>query len=96
MQWNAETKDRIEARLAAKENSLAPYACKSAQAIRFHEALEDLRTFSTIPIRLFILIATAATSTRRRSFTWSKTITLRTACCTCNWWRKSQEPSGVS
>lgn len=43
MQWNAETKDRIEARLAAKENSLAPYACKSAQAIRFHEASEDLR-----------------------------------------------------
>ncbi|OWV26497.1 phosphohydrolase [Fibrobacter sp. UWB1] len=43
MQWNAETRERIEARLNSKENSLAPYACKSAQAIRFHEASEDLR-----------------------------------------------------
>ena len=36
MQWNAETKDQIEARLAAKEESLAPYACRSAQAYRYH------------------------------------------------------------
>ena len=43
MEWNAETKERIESRLNEKENSLAAYACKSAQAIRFHEALEDLR-----------------------------------------------------
>ncbi len=43
MEWNAETKERIESRLNDKESSLAAYACKSAQAIRFHEALEDLR-----------------------------------------------------
>ena len=43
MEWNAETKERIESRLNEKENSLAAYACKSAQAIRFHEASEDLR-----------------------------------------------------
>ena len=43
MQWNAETKDRIKARLNAKEDSLAPYACKSAAAVRFHEAPEDVR-----------------------------------------------------
>ncbi|WP_405341077.1 deoxyguanosinetriphosphate triphosphohydrolase family protein [Fibrobacter sp.] len=43
MEWNAETKERIEVRLNAKEASLAPYACKSAQAVRFHEAPEDLR-----------------------------------------------------
>ena len=43
MQWNAETRERIEARLNSKESSLAPYACKSAQAVRFHEALEDVR-----------------------------------------------------
>ena len=43
MEWNAEIKERIESRLNGKENSLAAYACKSAQAIRFHEALEDLR-----------------------------------------------------
>ena len=43
MEWNAETKERIESRLNEKENSLAAYACKSALAIRFHEALEDLR-----------------------------------------------------
>jgi len=43
MQWNAETKERIEARLNAKESSLAPYACKSARAVRFHEAKEDIR-----------------------------------------------------
>ena len=35
MQWNAETKDQIEARLAAKEELLAPYACRSAQAYRY-------------------------------------------------------------
>ncbi|MBR5025308.1 MAG: HD domain-containing protein, partial [Victivallales bacterium] len=43
MQWNAKTKERIEARLNAKENSLAPYACKSAAAVRFREASEDVR-----------------------------------------------------
>ena len=43
MQWNAETKDRIKARLNVKEDSLAPYACKSAAAVRFHEAPEDVR-----------------------------------------------------
>ena len=43
MQWNAETKERVEARLNAKENSLAPYACKSAQAYRYHDAPEDVR-----------------------------------------------------
>ena len=43
MQWNAETKERIEARLNAKENSLAPYACKSASAVRFREASGDVR-----------------------------------------------------
>ena len=43
MEWNIAVKERIESRLNEKENSLAAYACKSAQAIRFHEALEDLR-----------------------------------------------------
>jgi dGTPase len=43
MQWNAETKNRIESRLSDKESSLAPYACKSNQAVRFHDASEDLR-----------------------------------------------------
>ena len=43
MQWNAETKERIKARLNAKENSLAPYACRSAQAYRYHDAPEDVR-----------------------------------------------------
>lgn len=43
MQWNANTKGRIEARLNAKEDSLAPYACKSAQAVRFHESRDDIR-----------------------------------------------------
>ncbi len=43
MEWNAETKERIESRLNDKESSLASYACKSAQAVRFHEAPEDLR-----------------------------------------------------
>ena len=43
MQWNAETKERIEARLNAKEASLAPYACKSTDAYRYREASEDLR-----------------------------------------------------
>ena len=43
MQWNAETKERIEHRLSAKENSLAPYACKSAQAVRFHKSKDDIR-----------------------------------------------------
>ena len=43
MEWNAETKERIESRLNEKESTLAAYACKSAQALRFHEAPEDLR-----------------------------------------------------
>lgn len=43
MQWNAETKERIETRLNAKETSLAPYACKSAQAYRYHDVPEDVR-----------------------------------------------------
>ena len=43
MQWNAETKERIEVRLNAKEASLAPYACKSAQAVRFCEDKDDIR-----------------------------------------------------
>ena len=43
MQWNAETKERIEVRLDAKEASLAPYACKSAQAVRFREDKDDIR-----------------------------------------------------
>ena len=43
MQWNADTKERIESRLNEKESSLAAYACKSAQAVRFQEAPEDLR-----------------------------------------------------
>ncbi len=43
MEWDAETKERIESRLNEKESTLAAYACKSAQAIRFHEAPEDLR-----------------------------------------------------
>ena len=43
MQWNAETKERIEARLNAKEVSLAPDACKSTDAYRYREASEDLR-----------------------------------------------------
>ena len=43
MQWNAETNERIEARLNAKEASLASYACKSTDAYRYREASEDLR-----------------------------------------------------
>lgn len=43
MEWNAETRERIEARLNSKESSLAPYACKSVQAVRFREAAEDVR-----------------------------------------------------
>jgi dGTPase len=43
MQWNAETKECIEARLNAKEASLAPYACKSAQAVRFRDDKDDIR-----------------------------------------------------
>lgn len=43
MQWNAETKDQIEARLAAKEELLAPYACKSTQAYRYHAENADVR-----------------------------------------------------
>jgi dGTPase len=43
MQWNTETKDQIEARLAAKEESLAPYACRSAQAYRYHAENADVR-----------------------------------------------------
>ncbi len=43
MEWNAAVKDRIESRLKEKENMLASYACKSSDAIRFHEMLDDVR-----------------------------------------------------
>lgn len=43
MEWNAAVKDRIKARLKEKENTLASYACKSSDAIRFHEMLDDVR-----------------------------------------------------
>lgn len=43
MQWIAEIKSCIGARLEANENSLASYACKSAQAVRFHESQADVR-----------------------------------------------------
>lgn len=43
MEWNTTVKNRIESRLNDKENSLAAYACKSAQAVRFHEAPKDIR-----------------------------------------------------
>ena len=43
MQWNAETKDRIEARLTGKESALADYACKSVQAYRYRPDGDDIR-----------------------------------------------------
>ena len=43
MEWNASVKKQIESRLMEKENSLAEYACKSAAAIRYHEAQEDIQ-----------------------------------------------------
>lgn len=43
MEWNAAVKDRIESRLKEKENTLASYACKSSDAIRFHEMPDDVR-----------------------------------------------------
>lgn len=43
MEWNAAVKDRIKARLKEKENTLVSYACKSSDAIRFHEMLDDVR-----------------------------------------------------
>ena len=43
MEWNASVKKEIESRLMEKEKSLAEYACKSAAAIRYHEAQEDIR-----------------------------------------------------
>ena len=43
MQWNAEIKNRIEARLEGKEKSLADCACKSVQAFRFNPEEEDVR-----------------------------------------------------
>lgn len=43
MEWNAAVKDRIEARLKEKENTLADYACKSTDAVRFCEMQDDVR-----------------------------------------------------
>lgn len=43
MEWNAATREYIDARLKDKENSLAAYACKSADAFRFHAESEDIR-----------------------------------------------------
>lgn len=43
MEWNAATREYIDARLKDKENALAPYACKSADAFRFHAESEDIR-----------------------------------------------------
>lgn len=43
MQWNAETRNRIEARLNDKEKSLAPYACRSSFAYRYHTEHDDIR-----------------------------------------------------
>ncbi len=43
MEWNAATREYIDARLKDKEKSLAPYACKSADAFRFHAESEDIR-----------------------------------------------------
>ena len=37
MEWNASVNNQIESRLISKESSLAPYACKSSEAIRFQE-----------------------------------------------------------
>lgn len=43
MEWNAATREYIDARLKDKEKSLAAYACKSADAFRFHAESEDIR-----------------------------------------------------
>ena len=43
MQWNAETRNRIEARLNDKEKSLAPYACRSSFSYRYHAEHDDIR-----------------------------------------------------
>ncbi len=43
MEWNAAVKNKIELRLDGKETTLADYACKSSEAIRFHGAQEDIR-----------------------------------------------------
>ena len=43
MEWNAAVKDRIESRLKEKENTLASYACKSSDAIRFYGMPDDIR-----------------------------------------------------
>ena len=43
MELNAAVKDRIESRLKEKENTLASYACKSSDAIRFYGMPNDIR-----------------------------------------------------
>ncbi len=43
MEWNAATREYIDARLKGKENSLAAYACKSAEAFRYHTTADDIR-----------------------------------------------------
>ena len=43
MEWNAETKERIQANLASKEKMLSPYASRSASAVRFRSEESDLR-----------------------------------------------------
>lgn len=43
MEWNASVNNQIESRLNSKESSLAPYACKSSEAIRFQEEQMDIR-----------------------------------------------------
>lgn len=43
MEWNATVKSRIESRLMDKEKSLAEYACKSTDAVRFREMQDDVR-----------------------------------------------------
>ena len=43
MEWNAATREHIDARLKDKENALAAYACKSSDAFRFHAEPEDIR-----------------------------------------------------
>ena len=43
MEWNASVNNQIKSRLISKESSLAPYACKSSEAIRFQEKQMDIR-----------------------------------------------------
>ena len=43
MEWNTEVRETIRARLTESENTLAPFACKSSQALRFRKEGEDLR-----------------------------------------------------